>query len=246
MTVAMAPAEVQHHTTPRGLKPARAAGTQPVIRKERITEPILEHIALAVPGPQREAQAYPQERIVVDASMPLAVEKIDTVIDVPVPQVLEESGKSAVLQIQEQIVEVVKVILQERVLERNLEQIMAVLSLALDHVRQRVHERVVEQMVVLLVLDGDHHGSDAASATGAHPRTCRGANCGFPVPRNTETIMQAMQPVPRERIHELVVEQKAQIAEMIQDVLHKRIQELVVEQMVEVVQTISQERRERR
>ena len=58
--------------------------------------------------------------------------------------------------------------------------------------------------------------------------------------------MQAMQPVPRERIHELVVEQKAQIAEMIQDVLHKRFQERVVEQMVEVVQTISQERRERR
>ena len=55
-----------------------------------------------------------------------------------------------------------------------------------------------------------------------------------------------MQPVPRERVHELAVEQKDQIAEMIQDVLHKRIQERVVEQMVEVVQTISQERRERR
>ena len=110
------------HTTPRGLKP-RVASTQPVIRKERITEPILEHIAVAVPGPQRVARAFPQESIVVDAPMPEAVEKVDTVIDVPVPQVLEESGKSAVPQIQEQIVEVVKVILQERVLERNLEQI---------------------------------------------------------------------------------------------------------------------------
>ena len=78
----------------------------------------MEHVAVDVPVPQpcgagflpsapleadrgahrhQVTQTSPQERIVVDGTMPQAVEKIDVVIDVPVPQILKE-----------QILEVVK------------------------------------------------------------------------------------------------------------------------------------------
>ena len=65
-----------------------------VFLQQRLSEPIVEHIVIGV-HPE-VAQTTPQERIVVDAPMPQAVENVDIAIDLAVPQILKECGQRAV------------------------------------------------------------------------------------------------------------------------------------------------------